>query len=485
VGGEMNAYQLLLPQCTLLFGVLVLAIFEILGIQAHYRQSWLVHTLSLALAFLQQLLLYRLPTSLFARGGMILDGTTQVFSLSVLLLSLLIQFNRREEKYSYLPQISILTLGITFFALFAVQSNRIFFGVISIIGMVWLGQAALAADTKIKNQADIVYSGIVRGLIFLMVGTFLCIMCVSIFGESQMDEIQRVIVRGSVKEFPVFAIEVFILFLASLMVGIPPFDGVFGLSRRKASWSLSLGLTGIFAIVGVNIFVRWGILLFTRPAIGAMELEPLTAWNILLVIRGVAVVGLVLTPLLALLNGNIRGSFLFFILNPFVQALFTLSFGQRETLAVGIAQIIVAVAMIGLLISTIQALDFSPEATLQDWLALGRKDMMTCLSCILALSSAAGLAPFYGSLLMQKTLSINSYLGLFLLLNIVLSGFYVGRLLTLAFHRGSGGGVDPHVSRGQKIWFATQFIILIFMGIFWQPLYKYGAFSIRQFFGEV
>jgi hypothetical protein len=58
----------------------------------------------------------------------------------------------------------------------------------------------------------------------------------------------------------------------------------------------------------------------------------------------------------------------------------------------------------------------------------------------------------------------------------------VARLLTLAFHKGSEG--VSVVTKAQKIWFAFQMIILIFMGIFWQPLYKYGAFSIRQFFGE-
>jgi len=481
----VSSYHLLLPQCTILIGVLVLALFEIVDKKFHHRQGWIVHVIALSLAFVQQLLLYRLPASLFVTGGMILDGTTQLFSLCVLLLSILIQINRQTEKYSSQSQTSILTLGVTFFCLFAIQSNRVLFSVISVLGMIWLAHGALATETKLKEETNLIYSGIIRGLIFLVVGVLLSILCISVFGESQMDEIQRVIVRGRLRQPPVFAIEVLILFLGALVLGVPPFGGILGRARNHSSWSLSLGLTGLFAIVGTNIFVRWGLLVFTRPAIGVLELEPLTTWNILNVIRVISVTGLVLTPLLAILNKNIRGSFLFFILNPFVQALFALSFGQREILGGAIAQVVVSVIIIGLLISSIQALEFSPTATLKEWMALGRTDMVACLSIILALSSAAGLAPFYGSFLLQKTLSINSSFGVVLLLNMVLSGFYVGRLLTLAFHGGTADSSQPTISRTQKMWFAAQFIILIFMGIFWQPLYKYGAYSIRQFFGEV
>jgi len=481
----MGSYQLLIPQCTLLLGIFILALFEIVDRQFHHRQGWIIQTIALVLAFIQQLLLYRLPSSLFVIGGMILDGTTQIFSLCVLLLSILIQGNRHTEKYSSRSQTAILTLGVTFFALFAIQSNRIIFSVISILGMIWLAHGALASETKLKEQTNLIYSGIIRGIVFLVIGVTLCILCLNVFGESQMDEIQRVIVRGHIRQIPIFAIEVFILFLGALVLGTPPFEGLLGKARNHSSWSLSLGLTGIFAIVGTNIFVRWGLLVFTRPAIGVLELEPLTSWNILNVIRVIAVTGLVLTPLFAILNKNMRGSFLFFILNPFVQALFALSFGQREILGAAIAQVVVAVIIIGLLMSSIQALEFSPTSSLKEWVALGRRDMLACLSIILALSSAAGLTPFYGSLLLQKTLSINSSFGIVLLFNIVLSGFYVGRLLTLAFHRNAGESSESPITRVQKIWFAVQFILLIFMGIFWQPLYKYGAFSIRQFFGEV
>jgi hypothetical protein len=480
----MNAYQVLIPIASLLLGVLVLTISEITDRKIHSKQVWLLHTLVLGLALFQQILLYRIPSSLFARGGLISDGTTQVFSLCVLLLSFLIQINRKNRTEKTRHETSILSLGVTLFALFAIEANRIFFGIVALLGMIWLAHAALASETKIKERTSLLYSGVVRSLIFLIVGIILSILVLNVFGESQMDEIQRVIVRGSIRGFSIFVIQIFIIFIGALILGIPPFDGIFGHSRKNASWALSLGFTGIFAIVGIDIFLRWGILVFTRPAIGTLDIEPLTQWNILHIIRLISVVGLVLTPVFAIISQTVRKSFLFFILNPFVQCLFSLSFGQREVLGVAIAQLLVAVVMIGLIISSMEALNFEPTASIKMWLSMGRKEMMGCLSLILALSSAAGLAPFYGSLLVQKTLSINSGFGLVLLFNVVISGFFVGRLLTLAFHRSEDLTVS-RVSSSQKVWMAAQFILLIFMGIFWQSLYKYGAFSIRQFFGEV
>jgi len=104
---------------------------------------------------------------------------------------------------------------------------------------------------------------------------------------------------------------------------------------------------------------------------------------------------------------------------------------------------------------------------------------------ILALFALAGLSPFFGSVLAQKTLSINSPFIAFCLLNLALAGFYVGRLTILAFHRGPENAAPVDVSGRQTLWLAVQLVILIFMGILWQPLYKYGAYSIRGFFGEI
>src|ERR1700683_1257483 len=102
----MNAFEILIPEASILVGLLVLATLEIVEGRFNFRQAWVVQLVTLSLALLQQLLLYRLPSSLFVRGGMVLDGTTQIFSVLVLALSLLIHLNRKEEGAAA-PQLSI------------------------------------------------------------------------------------------------------------------------------------------------------------------------------------------------------------------------------------------------------------------------------------------------------------------------------------------------------------------------------------------
>jgi len=488
----MNHYQFLIPLITLLLGIFFMAGTEILGDEKSGEIPWLVHAFVLALAFFQQAMLYRMPPTLFVRGGMSLDGVTQLFSCAILILALITQLNRRDERRSLSSQINILSLGTVVFSLVAIQSNRFLFGIISLLGMIWTSQSALAAESDPRGQPALVHSAIIRGLVFLVGGVFLCLLALSTFGETQIDEIQRMIVRAHFRDEPLFALEIFITFLAAFTMGIPPFQGLFGSSRQKASWSLSIGLGGVFAVTGMSLFVRWGLVVFSRVAIGGLELEPLTNLNIFLVIRVLSSTALVLCPFLSLSNRNLRGSFLIFMLNPFIQCLFAFSFGQKETLAHGMVDILVSVFVLGMMISSAQSLNLTHDTSLQDWTGVGRRNRSGTLGLLIALAGEAGFAPFYGSLLVQKTLSINSWHVIFLLLNMALSGFYVARLVALAFHRGSALGFErgsgepvfaPESPR--KMWFALQFVLLIFIGIFWQPLYKYGAFSIRSFFGEI
>jgi hypothetical protein len=309
---------------------------------------------------------------------------------------------------------------------------------------------------------------VVRGVIVLFLGMILWVLCFSCFGETQGDEMQRALVRGAVKEHGLLSVEIFILFFGAVVMGLPPFQGIFGKARINSSWSLAVGNTGIFALVGFNFLIRWGLLVFTRPAIGALELEPITHPSFLLLIRCVASVGL-----------------LFFCLNPFAQGLFALSFGQRNLMGYVLAQVLVATFSLGIMVTALHSLKLPAQAQLQDWIGLGRRFRPATLAVIFAVAAGSGLAPFFGSLLLQKTLSINSVFALFPLLNLALGGFCVARLIILAFHRSRLEVAAKSVSLRQKFWFAAQLMLLILMGIFWQPLYKYGAFSIRGFFGEL
>jgi hypothetical protein len=480
----MNHYQLMIPLITLFLGALIMTGIEITGDEARLGNQWITHTFVLVLALLQQTLLYRMPTTVYVRGGMILDGASQLFSICILILGLAIQLNRSRGLRPMASQVGVLTLAATLFGLLAVQSNRILFSVLAVVGMTWAAQGALSEEAEAGSQPALVHSGLVRGMVFLLCGAVLCIMSFALFGDTQLDEIQKALVRGKFQDYPLYAVQVLLLFLGAMVMGIPPFQALFGKARRRASWSLSIGFTALFAIVGLSIIVR-SIYAFSRPGVGGVDLEPLTKVDIAATARLIGGLGLVLVPLLSLINRKLRGSFTIFILNPFVQALFAASFVQREVLGLSLGLTAVATITAAALISATEALKFSHAMTLQEWVGIGRRDRTACIAIVLALASAAGLAPFYGALVMQKTLSINSLYALVFIANIALSGFYVARFIIYGFHRPDGESSPLEVSMGLKVWFVTQVVLLIFMGIFWQPLYKYGAFSVRSFFGEM
>ena len=169
-----------------------------------------------------------------------------------------------------------------------------------------------------------------------------------------------------------------------------------------------------------------------------------------------------------------------------MQILFGISFGQREVLGFAAGHILLSAFNLGLLMYAIRSLKILEDYSLENWAGIGRRALIPTLVFILALTSLAGLAPFFGSMLLQKTLCIKSFAGFTLLLNVALSGYYVVRLAELAFQGGRGLELAAlPLTRAQKFWFIGQFMILIFVGIFWQPLYKYGAYSIRGLFGDI
>ena len=195
-----NNYQLMIPLVSLLLGIFFLGLLQIRRAEKSLGLQWMIQCFFLILALCQELLLYQVPTTLYVNGGLVLDGTASLFSVSILVLSLIVHGCRFKEKKSLSPQISILTLCGTLFALVAVESNQILFTVVAFLGLVLATQGALAADSAegkfAENQPDLVHSGVVRGALFLFLGIILTVLCFACFGGIQGDEMQRALVRG-------------------------------------------------------------------------------------------------------------------------------------------------------------------------------------------------------------------------------------------------------------------------------------------------
>ncbi len=475
----------LLPLVVLAIGIIFLVSYAALKDAPAQGAMWLWHTLILAFGIFALFLSGTKNPVPFLRGGLINDGVSHSLGVAVLAAALFIQIGRFSERRLISVHVSILCLCMAFFSLMAVQANRIFFTTLSVVAMMLSSQGALMNEAPKGQQPDLAMALVRRCFGFLIGCTLFLSLCILTFGETQIDEIQIHLSRVKDDLALVNVIQFIILFGAMFVASIPPVTGIFGRSRRKSSWSMSVLFTAMFSLVALQIFIKQGLFIFTRVSVGAIELEPQTGTQILYLTKWVAAMGLVLTPLLALGQKNIRQSLLLFIINPFVQILLALSFGTREIMTFAFGYIPETVVAISLLAVSSKALGLDNETDLKEWVGVGRRVPAQALIVMLSVWALAGFAPFYGGTLVQKTLCINSPFTYFLGLNIFFAGCYALRLSVLAFQKPiteKTGIVELH--KVEKIFSFGQVILLIFMGIFWQPLYKYGAYSIRHLFGE-
>ena len=77
----------------------------------------------------------------------------------------------------------------------------------------------------------------------------------------------------TIKAPGLFAVEIFIyLFLGAIIMGMPPFQGIFGKARVMASWvRVHWEHQDICSSWVLAFLIRWGLLIFARPAIGAIR----------------------------------------------------------------------------------------------------------------------------------------------------------------------------------------------------------------------
>lgn len=486
----MSSLGLIVPQATLLIGILALNALYIFGDDQDDQTSWRVQGFVLLLAFCQQLTLYRVGDRVFLTGGLILDGLSQTLSLAVLGLSIVVHFSRRYERAPFSSHGQILSLSCVLLALCSIQNNRFLFGLLALIGMLWSGVATLGSDISGERQQKAIQKGISQGVLFIVVGTFLNLLCFSTFGTTQLDEIRRMLTRPGFDPEALAAVQIMVVFIGASIMGIPPFFSAWGRVRQHSSWSFAVGITGIFAIAGLNVLLRWGVWTFSRPQIGGTSLEPLATINMLEMVRVVSMVALMLIPLIILYTKNLRQGFLTLLLTPLAQSLFLISFGQRVSFGVGIGQVVTMVIIFGLVMTAFIGLKLPQGSTLKNWLGLGRVNPFQVSILLLALGAAVGLAPFFGSLVVENALRINDYSVFVILANVLLGGIYVARLGMLAFQKTTVKVHPPVFLTGrEKIWYASQLILLFFMGIFRDPLYislyEYGNFSVRHFFGDM
>jgi NADH:ubiquinone oxidoreductase subunit 2 (subunit N) len=332
-------------------------------------------------------------------------------------------------------------------------------------------------------------------LLFTTVSAIGSAILYALFGETQIDELQRMIGRPLLGRDVLLTLQLIFVFLLAMVLGAPPFHGLFSVGRFGGTPQTRAFVTSIFGLTGAAVFMRWALAVFSRSGVGGLDLEPLGPLNILEVARWVFAASLIAIPIVCIATGRLEQSIRLFSLNAFSQGLFCITLGTRETVAFGLGQCLIA----GLLNSFILAAFLElPGAglrmTRQEWVGVGRVRPWAVVLLLLGMAAIGGFPPFWGSLMIQRALGANTWWGGLLIINILLSGVFLMRLSLLAFQRSpavgdsgsptSIGGVTK-LSWHHGLWIGFQFALLISLGIVWHPLYKFALMSNRAFFGEL
>lgn len=421
----------------------------------------------------------------FFRGGIIYDSHTQNMSMWLVLLAAILHFSRAHiEKQKTINHV-VLSLAFTFFSVFSVHANRVFFTALGVIGML-IASAGILFDQQGSEEKNIQIQALARKIFFIgLISSIITVAVIYLTGQTQVEEMQMVIARQKEMASQLFALALLAIACSFLIGSNFPLNGLLGNTRDKADWLDIVFCSAAFGFVGLQVFLKYVVTLFYRVTVGGAELESSLNFELLANVRMAITVLLVLIPPLALLQKKIWDGLILLIANCFWVLLFAITFGQKLLMAHVYTTLPSITISLCLLAISFKKLEINHESKLIDWVGRGRKNLIQTLTAVIAVWSLVGLPPFYTSTLIQKTLSVNSVEVGIILWNLLLFGIYALRLTILSFQAPIQlSNLQTHQNHFENTYAKILILLLIFMGIFHQPLYKYGAFSIRHLFGD-
>jgi hypothetical protein len=306
-----------------------------------------------------------------------------------------------------------------------------------------------------------------------------------IFDHVQIDEIHLSLIKKRIHSDYLVLAQAILLAIPILLVGGIPLLNLLGKARDTASWSTIMFVTSQIFLIAAHIFLKEGLFVFTRVGVGTKELEELLGQSPFLIAKIASSVGIILIPLCALYTKNVRQGVQLLICEGILISFFAMSFGEKTTMAFGVGNLVSVLGLLMLLGMSYKELSSASHIEIKYWLGFGRREPFRAILFLSAIWGLAGYPPFFQNKVIQKVLSAANPLTSVVAIGYFLSGLYSLRLSVLAF-QGEGRTQEKSgdLSLTKDFFAVGLFFLLIFMGIFWQPLYKYGAYNIRHLFGE-
>ncbi|MCC6278812.1 MAG: hypothetical protein IT289_12940 [Oligoflexia bacterium] len=480
----MTHWGIFLPYLTLLSGFLTVICIDLWGEESDVRAKSFVTLASLAVCAIQTGLLYRVPPLIYMRGSFVLDPLSLYFSMLLLVTILFLQLMRHLEAKSQSSHGDLLVLSLAVFGLAVAQSNRYFLGTVAIVGLTWSVLGLRMIEGTEGGGAKQLHWSMNKSMVLLTLGTFLAALTLSFWNESQLVELARIVVRPLGKPGLETTIAVLVIGIGLMVMMWPAFQQTMSRESARGSWPINLCTQLVLGLASCAIFVRWGIQIFTKVAVGSQEIENVFSPGFLMDTKYVLAVVLTLLPILALGASRVQQGAVFLFINGMAQALFSMTFGNREVISYAMGQLGATVLSAMALILAMESMALSGSSQWVDLKGRGQVFRAPMVAAILSFVSVAGLAPFYNHRVLIKTLRINSPWTLVLIFNLLVVGLFVARVTVLAFQNEKS--VPRQSLQLKSTWpELLPYGILIFLGIFWDCLYKYGSFSIRTLFGDL
>ncbi len=472
---------------TPVIGIVVLLLNRILGNEKIFHTQWKTVLFILTATTFQVAILGRDYWGVSASGLFRLDGMNTHLLFCFLIFSLLNHISLRFDRCQFETETGILQLAFVLSGIIFIMANNLILYVLA-APMTFL----IAGAAPLFNVETPKGKGFRIAVMSAMIVMFLFAFSAALIGQAadtlELGEIgQALLVAQKSPQF-IIGWSLHILMCISMML-LPPMALFLTRYEHSESWSLIGFFRMSLPLLGVILFSKWIFITgFQWEITGSFtSILSLSAAHI----SGVLSCAVSVITILALLNTERVLLFSQLTLTAgLFSALLSTSLIGPEGLLISQSTIYIFVFCSSLLHLTFATLNISTQATLKDLGdALQKSSVSIQLGCLFALLGSAPFLTYVGYDLNKKLierakliLDIEGVTSLLALIFTALITIIIcNRIVELYFGNARRNSVWDDRGFAAKIWNYTLMAIVLILGIYPTPLYKYLSHSINLF----
>lgn len=472
------------PIFTIVFGMIIVLLNRCLGSERDTSISWKIVLFIAASALFQLAVLGTDYWGVSSSGLLRLDGLTTSYSVMFLFFFVLNHVNLRFSQVEFEKELPLFELAYLLFGLLLLLSNNLIIHLISLPILYVL--MAIAPQLTKQAKHKIGYDTAVVGGLVILVLAALSIAAISADTKTlQLDRINETIQ-------PIWGASFYIgwwlqVLIFGLFILIPPMSLFLRSYEKSGSWALAGLFRGGLPILAVLLMNKWFVLTSTKWEDGRLTQQ---LWIQTDMVMGVMCAVFLFIALIVLLN---RNSLLLFFQTVWSIALYLGFAGQllggQSEFVFSHQGIVLSSVLIAAMHYLAEEIGVSTNANLEDMREkLRQRPMRLQFSMLVALMSAVplfsfgrieGLAIQFHEALSGSERAVFS--AIILIGTISCSAVLLFRIVEIYLANARRNTSWDHKGIPDRLWGYTLVLILIVLGVFPTPLYKYLIHSIRLF----